>query len=70
MEQQRDAVAGAHAASREGGGDARGALVQLRVRALDAVEDERDAVRVRPRAALEQLRQVLRTVHALTPGAP
>ena len=64
----RDAVAGADAARGERAGDARGALVQLGVRALDAVEDERDAVRVR--AALEQLRQVLSTVHALTPGAP
>ena len=58
------------AARGERRGQPRGALVQLGVRALDAVEDERGAIRVGSRAALEQRRQVLSTVHALTPGAP
>jgi hypothetical protein len=40
------------------------------VRALDVVEDERDAVRASGRALPEQPDQVVRTVHALTPGAP
>ena len=59
MEQQGDAVAGAHASRDERARDAGHALVQLVVGALDPVEDERNAVG-----------QVLSTVHALTPGAP
>ena len=59
MEEHRDAVAGADALRGERAGDAGHAFVQLDVRALDPVEDERDAVG-----------QVLSTVHALTPGAP
>ena len=51
----RHAVAGAHAARGERAGHARRAVVQLGVRALDAVEDERGAVRVGSRAAREQL---------------
>ena len=63
----RDAVAGAYAARGERARDAGGALVQL------------DGVRSTPSktsatrsgcAWREQLRQVLSTVHALTPGAP
>ena len=67
----RHAVAGADAARGERRGQPRRAVVQLGVRALDAVEDERGAVRVgvAPRARAARA-QVLSTVHALTPGAP
>ncbi len=70
VEQHGHAVARAHAAGGERARDPRRAIVQLGVRALHAAEDERRAIRVRGGAPLEQLAQVLRTVHALTPGAP
>ena len=63
MQQHRDPVAGADAACGECARDAGDALVQLGVGALAPVEDERDA-----RGA--GMRQVVKTVHALTPGAP
>ena len=64
MQQHRHPVAGADATGGERAGDARRSVVELGVRALDAVEHERHALRARVPA------QVLSTVHALTPGAP
>jgi hypothetical protein len=53
VEQHGDAVAGPDAAGGERSGYARRALVELPVRALDPVEDERDAVRVGRREELD-----------------
>ena len=73
VEQHRDAVAGTNAARGERSRDPGRPRVELGVRALDAGEDERDAIRVLGGTATQERRQgahVVRTVHALTPGAP
>ena len=82
VEQQRDAIARPHAGGHERRRQARGAVVQLGVRACRAAEHHRRSLRLRAAAAGQQLgkdeaarageraAQVLSTVHALTPGAP
>jgi hypothetical protein len=73
VQQQGDAIADAHAAGREHRAEPRRPLVQLGVRATRRSEHERQPIRVRTAAAVEQPYEgahVLRTVHALTPGAP
>ena len=82
VQQQCDAVARPDAVGGERRGEARGARVQLVVRARGACEHHRrpTAMRAAPTGqqlgqdeaagACERSCQVLRTVHALTPGAP
>jgi hypothetical protein len=74
VQEQRDAVARPDAGAGEPRGEARGAVVQLGVGPRNPAEHERGPVGVGVATAGEQLGQhqahVLRTVHALTPGAP
>ena len=82
VQQQRDAIARPDAGGGERRGQARGAVVQLVVRARGAPNTSAGRSRLRAAAAGQQLgkdeaaraceraAQVLSTVHALTPGAP